>query len=257
MRQRAGCFLSSIRHKEFRTAAMVHVLWRAALRAWRMDAAMRAMSAGREGSEMTNDQITVSRALLQQAIDALSDTQKDGESPQWDIEKAAYDALRTALEQPAVEPVAWTPVANGLPASGVVVLACYRNGMGNLRRIRAEWVAAKTQEVNGSDECECAEYDEATDTFYIAQGWHERIDNWGDYSSVAVTEGEVTHWMPLPPAPDAAPQAQQPQLLTDEEIKEAIRHLYQDETALQMSMDITLHEFRAIEQAVHQKAGLK
>lgn len=54
---------------------------------------------------MTNDQITVSRALLQQAIDALSDTQTDGESPQWDIEKAAYDALRTALEQPAVEPI--------------------------------------------------------------------------------------------------------------------------------------------------------
>lgn len=46
-------------------------------------------------------------------------------------------------------------------------------------------------------------------------------------------------------------------MLSDEEIKDAIRHLYQDETALQMSMDITLHEFRAIEQAVHQKAGLK
>jgi hypothetical protein len=88
------------------------------------------------------------------------------------------------------------------------VLACYRNRLGSLRRIRAEWVAAKTQVADGSEELGCAEYDEATDTFYIAQGWYERIDNWGDYSSVAVTEGEVTHWMPLPPVPDAAPQAQ-------------------------------------------------
>ena len=50
--------------------------------------------------------------------------------------------------------------------------------------------------------------------------------------------------------------SQQPQLLTDEEIKDAIRHLYQDETALDMSMDITLQEFRAIEQAVHRKMGV-
>lgn len=65
---------------------------------------------------MTNDQITVSRALLQQAIDALSDTQTDGESPQWDIEKAAYDALRAALEQPAVEPVGYLAFRDGSPA---------------------------------------------------------------------------------------------------------------------------------------------
>lgn len=64
------------------------------------------------------DQITVSRALLRQAIDALSDTQTDGESPQWDIEKAAYDALRTALEQPAVEPVAWFVASTGLFSLG-------------------------------------------------------------------------------------------------------------------------------------------
>lgn len=43
------------------------------------------------------------------------------------------------------------------------------------------------------------------------------------------------------------------QMLTDEEIKDAIRHLYKDETALQMSIDITLNEYRAIEQAVLKK----
>lgn len=51
--------------------------------------------------------ITVDKALIEQAISALADTQTDGESPQWDIEKAAYDALRAALVEPAVEPVAW------------------------------------------------------------------------------------------------------------------------------------------------------
>lgn len=57
----------------------------------------------------------------------------------------------------------------------------------------------------------------------------------------------------------AAPQAQQPRKavkLTPYEIKEAIRHLYQDATALQMSMDISLPEFRAIEQAVLKKNGV-
>lgn len=162
-------------------------------------------------------QILVSEELLRQALAQLEINRTNFyKGPSKSMCKClaggndeVIDALRAALEQPAVEPVAWTPVANGLPASGVVVLACYRNRLGNLRRIRAEWVAAKTQEADGSDESECAEYDEATDTFYIAQDWYERIDNWGDYSSVAVTEGEVTHWMPLPPAPDAAPQAQQ------------------------------------------------
>lgn len=65
------------------------------------------------------DQITVSRALLRQAIDALSDTQTDGESPQWDIEKAAYDALRTALEQPVQEPIGWYWEYNGRPEGKV------------------------------------------------------------------------------------------------------------------------------------------
>lgn len=110
-------------------------------------------------------------------------------------------ALRQALVQDEHEPVAWTKVSDGLPKSGVTVLACYRNSLGNLRRIRAHWIAAKTEESNG-DYDEFFEYDEETDTYYAPEGWYECIDNWGDYSSVRVCEGEVTHWMPLPPAPD-------------------------------------------------------
>ena len=106
--------------------------------------------------------------------------------------------LRQAVQQ---APVAWISVTDALPKSGVTVLACYRNRLGKLRRIRAHWIAAKTAEANSEDWDQCSEYDEATDTYYVTEGWYERIDNWGDYSAVAVSEGDVTHWMPLPEAP--------------------------------------------------------
>jgi len=102
------------------------------------------------------------------------------------------------------QPDAWVPVSERLPDSGVTVLACYISRAGQLRRIRAEWIAAKTQESGA--ESDIGEYDEATDTYYEPEGWYERIDNWDDYSAVAVTQGEVTHWMRLPAAP-APPQA--------------------------------------------------
>ena len=121
--------------------------------------------------------------------------------------------------QPA--PAGWTPTALCLPRSGVVVLACYKNSHGNWRRIRAEWVADKSREAS-AEYSEIGVYDEATDTYYDPEGWYERIDNWDDYSAVAVTQGEITHWMPLPAAPgEAAPTAapaQVPQPLSDDEV---------------------------------------
>lgn len=94
---------------------------------------------------------------------------------------------------------AWVPVAERLPDSGKPVLVCYRNGAGLVRRIRAVWVAAKSCEA--SPESEIGEYDEASDTYYEPEGWYETIDNWDDYTAVAVYQGTVTHWMPLPAPP--------------------------------------------------------
>ena len=146
--------------------------------------------------------MTTLKEAAQQALEAL-DTLYRSLSPESvlaaDLKRRA-DALREALEQPEQEPVAWTPVAKALPKSGVKVLAYYRNRLGNLRRICAMWTAAKTVEADGDAEA-CIEYDEAADTYYVTEGWYECIDNWDDYSSVAVTEGEVTHWMPLPHPP--------------------------------------------------------
>lgn len=124
-----------------------------------------------------------------QYLESNADSDSD-----WEI----ITALKDALEQQA-EPAAWTPVAEALPKSGEKVLACYRHRWFNLRPIRAFWTAAKTEEADSDDAR--MEYDAATDAYYVPEGWYECIDNWGDYSSVAVTDGEVTHWMPLPQPP--------------------------------------------------------
>jgi hypothetical protein len=112
------------------------------------------------------------------------------------------EVCRLTAPQPAKrEPVAWTPVAEAMPKSGVIVLAYYTNVLGEPRRIRAQWVAAQTQEADC--ESENCEYDEGTDTYWTPEGWYECIDNWDEYSSVFVSE-KITHWMPLPPGPDEA-----------------------------------------------------
>ena len=136
----------------------------------------------------------------------------------------AREALRQALAQPEQKPVAWRKVTDKLPKSGVIVLACYKNRLGKLRCIRAHWVAAKTVETS-VDYGECFEYDEETDEYYLPEGWYECMDNWDEYSSVAVCEGEITHWMPLPPAPDeqiTAPPSKPWVSLTDEEFAKTI-----------------------------------
>jgi hypothetical protein len=107
------------------------------------------------------------------------------------------------LEVRLSEPLgAWVPVAERMPPPGSVVLVAYRNKLGHWRRIRAEWVPAKTQEADIDNEF--GEYDEATDTHYTPEGWYERVNNWDDYSSVKVYEGEPSHWMHLPLPPESA-----------------------------------------------------
>jgi hypothetical protein len=108
-----------------------------------------------------------------------------------------------ATTPPAAQPAAqseWVAVSDRLPRSNVIVLAHYKNSHGHNRRIRAEWAQSKTLEASDNWDGD-AEYDEATDTYYCPQGWYERIDNWDEFSSIAVHEGEITHWMPMPAAP--------------------------------------------------------
>jgi hypothetical protein len=92
----------------------------------------------------------------------------------------------------------WVAVTDRLPEG--TVLAYYTNSHGKGRRIRARYVKRFTQESEDIDNFD-AQYNEDDDTYYDAEGWYELIDNWGDYSSVAVVEGEITHWRELPPPP--------------------------------------------------------
>jgi hypothetical protein len=97
----------------------------------------------------------------------------------------------------------WQLVRDQPPESGRTVLACYINRSGMNRTIRAQYVKAWTIEADdvADPDIECVEYSEQDDCYYLAQGWYECIDNLDEYCRVAVTEGQITHWMPLPAAP--------------------------------------------------------
>jgi hypothetical protein len=101
------------------------------------------------------------------------------------------------------------PVAERLPGLGIKVIAHYINRCGKARTIIAEWVPAKSRK---DEDCgfEGSEYDEETDCYWWPEDWYEQIDNWDDYTAIAVHEGEITHWQPLPklpalPLPEVAP----------------------------------------------------
>jgi hypothetical protein len=119
----------------------------------------------------------------------------------------AYQAVLAAIAaQPVAPEQTWISVDERMPESGRSVLAYYLNRLGNGRRIRASWVAAKTNEAALDDD---GYYDEETDTFYFPKGWYEQIDNSDEYTCIAVCEGQITHWMPLPAPPGAGPMYEQ------------------------------------------------
>ena len=104
------------------------------------------------------------------------------------------------------EPVAWQPIDTA--PKGKIVLVHYKNRLGNGRTMRAQYYLPETLE---SDESESGWADE---------GWYEESEA---YEYLMPLEGEPTHWMPLPPAPDAAPPQREWQGLTDEEETELIK----------------------------------
>lgn len=79
----------------------------------------------------------------------------------------------------------WQPIETA-PKSGVKILVRYLNRNVKARTVVARWL---------TDE-RAAETD--TDDVGLASGWYECIDNWDDYTCVAIHEGAPTHWMPLP-----------------------------------------------------------
>ena len=83
---------------------------------------------------------------------------------------------------------AWLPIETA-PMTGRQVILFYRNRDNKARTVMARWLTDEAAE----------EIDE--DNAGLEGGWYECIDNWGDYTDVAIHEGEPSHWMPLPAPP--------------------------------------------------------
>lgn len=95
----------------------------------------------------------------------------------------------------------WINVDERMPEAGRKVLAAYRNCLGKYRRICAEYVAKHSRSADDLNDEMDMDYCEEADEYYWPDGWYECIENWGDFSHLRVSD-HVTHWMPLPPAPE-------------------------------------------------------
>lgn len=73
-------------------------------------------------------------------------------------------------------PTSWVACSEKLPQNGKHVLIHYKNAHGKTRRVVGIYARPTS-------------------------GWYEYQDNWDDYAYIFVNNGEVTHWMPLPPPP--------------------------------------------------------
>lgn len=104
-------------------------------------------------------------------------------------DSAEVVALRAALAED--DGIGWQPIETA-PTTGLKVILAYVNRNGKPRTVMGRWL---------TDE-EAAEID--ADDVGLEGGWYECIDNWDDYTEVAIHEGKPTHWMPLPAPPAAA-----------------------------------------------------
>ena len=108
------------------------------------------------------------------------------------------------------EPVAWQSIESA-PKTGRKVILFYKNRLNVGRTVIARWLTdEQATEIDGDD-------------VGLEGGWYECIDNWDDFTEVAIHEGEPSHWMPLPAPPiEALRQALETERewvgLTDEEI---------------------------------------
>ena len=94
----------------------------------------------------------------------------------------------------------WISVKDRLPDHGESVLAIYKNDYGRYVQIIGHYFE-RWKEESGCDDDGYDEYSEELDGYYYCEGWYEQQDNWGDYASIHVHEGHVSHWAVLPDPP--------------------------------------------------------
>ena len=93
----------------------------------------------------------------------------------------------------------WVSVEDRLPKAHKVVIATFKNERGNSRTVCGYYIRRFETVSEGEDGFE--EYCEEKDEYFCCEGWYENIENWDEYTAVHVSEGKITHWMPLPEPP--------------------------------------------------------
>lgn len=98
----------------------------------------------------------------------------------------------------------WIPVTEQLPEAEQQVLAYCRYGTTGGYICKAIYIPPETYREDSGFDWDwdvCNAYNEERDDYEIEPGWYERIHNWDEYGSVGIND-TVTHWMPLPEAPE-------------------------------------------------------
>jgi len=84
-----------------------------------------------------------------------------------------------------------------MPENGKFVLATYVNSHGN-RRLIVGCFVEQYSFPSEDDPCLCVKYREEDGIYYLQEGWYEKQDNWDEYTTIYVNEGEVDFWSELP-----------------------------------------------------------
>lgn len=95
------------------------------------------------------------------------------------IESAVLAKLADRLMQ-------WQPIESA--PKGRIVLVHYKNELGNGRTVRARYYLPETLD------------SDTTESGWADEGWYEESEA---YEYLMPLDGVPTHWMPLPPAPEA------------------------------------------------------